>query len=100
LCPAIKVLRSDRGGEYLSGAFDRHLAAAASGTARRITVHDTPQLNGIAGRLNRTLIEKVPALLHTSGLPQNMWGEALRHSTWLKNRTSTRALGGAVWRTP
>ena len=23
-----------------------------------------------------------------------MWGEALRHSTWLENRTSTRALGG------
>ena len=34
------------------------------------------------------------ALLHMAGLPQNMWGEALRHSTWLKNRTSTRALGG------
>jgi len=33
-------------------------------------------------------------LLHMAGLPQNMWGEALCHSTWLKNRTSTWALGG------
>jgi hypothetical protein len=39
-------------------------------------------------------MEKVRALLHTSGMPQNLWGEALRHSTWLKNRTSTWALGG------
>jgi len=31
-----------------------------------------------------------------AGLPQNLWGEALRHSTWLKNRTSTRALGGGT----
>jgi transposase InsO family protein len=91
-CRAIKVLRSDRGGEYLSAAFDKHLAAA--GTARRLTIHDTPELNGIAERLNRTLGEKVRALLHMAALPPNMWGEALRHSTWLKNRTSTRALGG------
>ena len=91
-CSAIKVLRSDRGGEYLSNEFDKHLAAA--GTARRLTVHDTPELNGIAERLNRTLGEKVRALLHMAALPPNMWGEALRHSTWLKNRTSTRALGG------
>ena len=91
-CAAIKVLRSDRGGEYLSDEFNKHLAAA--GTARRLTVHDTPELNGIAERLNRTLVEKVHALLHMAALPPNMWGEALRHATWLKNRTSTRALGG------
>ena len=79
LCAAIKVLRSDRGSEYLSAAFDKHLADA--GTARRLTVHDTPQLNGVAERLNRTLMEKVRALLHTSGMLQNLWGEALHHST-------------------
>jgi transposase InsO family protein len=90
-CSAFKVLRSDRGGEYLSDEFNKHLAAA--GTARRLTVHDTPELNGIAERLNRTLIEKVQALLHMAALPPNMWGEALRHATWLKNRMSTRALG-------
>ena len=48
-CMAIKVLRSDRRGKYLSDAFDRHLTMA--GTVRRLTVHDTPQLNGVAERL-------------------------------------------------
>ena len=56
-CKGIKVLRSDRGGEYLSAAFSAHLAAA--GTARKLTTHDTPQLNGIAERLNRTLLERI-----------------------------------------
>src|SRR5258708_37735389 len=51
-CRAIKVLCSDRGGEYLSKDFDQHLAK--SGTARKLTAHDTPQLNGIAECLNRT----------------------------------------------
>lgn len=92
LCTAIKVLRSDRGGEYLSGAFDKHLAEA--GTARRLTVHDTPQLNGVAERLNRTIVERIRAFTHSSGLPKFLWGEALRHATWLKNRTATRALDG------
>jgi transposase InsO family protein len=91
-CTAIKVLRSDRGGEYLSGDFDRHLAAA--GTSRRLTVHDTPQLNGVAECLNRTIAERVRAFTHTSSLPETLWGEALRHATWLKNRTATCALDG------
>jgi transposase InsO family protein len=92
LCAAIKVLRSDRGGEYLSGAFDQHLAAA--GTARCLTVHDTPQLNGVAERLNRTIVERIRAFTHSSGLPKFLWGEALRHATWLKNQMATRALDG------
>jgi transposase InsO family protein len=89
-CKAIKVLRSDRGGEFMSKAFDEHLAKA--GTARKLTPHDTPQLNGIAERLNRTLLERIRAVTHTSGLPRSLWGEALRHATWLKNRMATRAL--------
>ena len=91
-CKGIKVLRSDRGGEYLSTAFNEHLAAA--GTARKLTTHDTPQLNGIAERLNRTLLERIRAFAHDSGLPLSLWGEALRHASWLKNRTATRALDG------
>jgi transposase InsO family protein len=91
-CTAIKVLRSDRGGEYLSGAFDQHLKKA--GTVRKLTTHDTPQLNGVAERLNRTLLERICALTHASGLPKSLWGEALRHAAWLKNRTAMRALDG------
>jgi hypothetical protein len=103
LCAAIKVLHLDHSGEYLSTTFDKHLMDA--GTVRRLTIHDTLQLNGIAECLNRTLMEKVHALLHTSGMLQNLWGKALRHSTWLKNCTSTRALGDkmpwqAVYSTP
>jgi hypothetical protein len=61
---------------------------------RRLTVHDTPQLNGVAERLNRTIVERIRAFTHSSGLPKFLWGEALRHATWLKNRTATRALDG------
>ena len=88
----IKVLRSDRGGEYLSGEFSKHLQE--KGTIRHLTVHDTPQQNGIAERLNRTLLEHTRAMLHAAKLPNVLWGEAVMHAVWLKNRTSTKALDG------
>jgi Reverse transcriptase (RNA-dependent DNA polymerase) len=90
----IKRLRSDRGGEYTSGEFDRYLKG--QGTERRLTTHDTPQHNGVAESLNRRLLERVRAVLHHSGLPKHLWGEATLFATWLKNRTSTRVLGNAT----
>ena len=61
---------------------------------RRLTTHDTPQLNGVAECLNRTLLERIRAFMHTSSLPKTLWGEGLRHATWLKNWTATCALDG------
>jgi transposase InsO family protein len=91
----VKCLHSDRGGEYLSKAFIRHLHD--HGTTQKLTAHDTPEHNGVAERLNGILLEKVRAMLHASGLPKFLWSEAVRHAVWLKNRTSTKALDG---RTP
>ena len=31
-------------------------------------------------------------MLHASGLPKTLWGEALLHVVWVKNRSATRAL--------
>lgn len=67
----IKVLHSDRRGEYMSEEFDQHLAK--QGTERRVTVHDTPEYNGVAERLNRTIITKVRAMLHDAQLPKFLW---------------------------
>ena len=38
------------------------------------------------------LLERIRALRHLTGLPSFLWGEALNHMTWLKNRTATRTL--------
>ena len=86
-CESVKVLRSDCGGKYLSKDFNAHLTTA--GTVRRLMTHDMPQLNGVAECLNRMLLERVRALTHASGLPKSLWGEAMRHATWLKNQTAT-----------
>jgi len=87
----IKRLRSDRGGEYTGNNFTAFLQS--QGTERRLTTHDTPQHNGVAESLNRRLLERVRAVLYYSKLPKNLWGEAIHFITWLKNRTTTQALG-------
>ena len=86
----IKQLCSDRGGEYLDQDFMAHLQA--QGTKCRLTTHDTPEHNGVAEALNHRIFERVCAMLHQSGLPKFLWGEAMLHANWLKNRTSTCTL--------
>ncbi|CDO76235.1 hypothetical protein BN946_scf184644.g9 [Trametes cinnabarina] len=91
----ICCLHSDRGGEFLSTEFSKLLAE--DGTIRKFTAHDTPEYNGVAERGNRTVMERVRAMLHDARLPQMLWGEAALHAVYLKNRTATRSLEG---RTP
>ena len=50
--------------------------------------------NGVVECLNRTILEKIRAMLHASGQPKFLWGEAVHHAVWLKNCTPTKALGG------
>jgi Reverse transcriptase (RNA-dependent DNA polymerase) len=60
---------------------------------QKLTVYNMPEYNGISEHLNWTLLEWTCALLHSSKLPKNLWGEAITHAVWLKNRTPTHILG-------
>ena len=42
----------------------------------------------------RTQAERACASLFQSGLPTFLWEEAMKHTTWLQNRTPARALDG------
>jgi len=57
------------------------------------SVHDTPWANGVAERLNRTLLEHARAMLLASGLPKSLWVDAVQHANWLRNRLSTKPIG-------
>ncbi len=57
----LKVLRSDNGGEYTSERFTEYLRS--EGVTHERTVPRTPEQNGVAERLNRTLIEMTRSML-------------------------------------
>ncbi|RXW11527.1 hypothetical protein EST38_g14328 [Candolleomyces aberdarensis] len=87
---SIKVLRSDRGGEYLGAEFTSHLKH--KGTIRKLTTHDSPQSNGIAERAMGVHVSTARALLIQSKLPTFLWAEAIRFSVWLHNRQFTTSV--------
>ena len=68
----IKQLRSDRGGEYLSGEFKSYLAQ--EGIISQLSSPGTPQQNGVSERRNRTLLDMVRSMLSYSSLPESLWG--------------------------
>jgi len=90
----IVCLHSDHGGEYMLKELIAYLDEG--GTACKLAVHDTPKENGVSECLNHTLMEKVRAMLWAAGLPCDLWGEAVLHAAYLKNRTSTKVLNGCT----
>ena len=88
----VKTLRCDNGGEYTSAKFIAYLTQ--EGIKHELTTPHTPQQNGAAERLNRTLIEGVHTMLADSKLPHKFWAEALSTYAYLRNRSPTKLLSG------
>ena len=78
----IKKVRSDRGGEYVSPFAD---LCAKSGIIHELTAPYSPQSNGMAERKNRTLKEMMNAMLISSGMSEDMWGDALLSANFVQN---------------
>ncbi|KAG7582977.1 Zinc finger CCHC-type [Arabidopsis suecica] len=86
----IQTLRTDRGGEFVSQEFNDF--CESTGIKRHLTAPYTPQQNGVVERRNRTLMEMTRSILKHMRVPNFLWGEAVRHSTYLLNRIATRSL--------
>lgn len=93
----LKVLRSDNSGEYLSNEFKAYLAQ--HGIKHELTVAYTPQQNGVAERMNRTLLDLTRAMLHHKNIDKIFWAEALTTAVYIRNRVTSRALfPNLTWR--
>jgi transposase InsO family protein len=80
----IKRLRTDNGLEFCSSEFDEFCKDA--GIARQHTIRHTPQQNGVAERMNQTLLERARCMLSNSGLSKRFWAEAVNTACYLINR--------------
>ena len=86
----IKQLRSDRGGEYLSGEFKSYLAQ--EGIISQLSSPRTPQQNGVSERRNRTLLDMVRSMLSYSSLPESFWGYALETAAYILNLVPSKSV--------
>ena len=67
----MKALRSDNGGEFISGEFKEF--CSAEGIRTELIAPHNPQQNGVVERKNRTIVGAARAMLHDQGLPIQLW---------------------------
>ena len=79
----IKSVRTDNGGEFINRRFEELFES--EGIEHQQTVPYSPQSNGIAERMNRTLLDKARTMLIDAELPIEFWGEAIMTAAYLKN---------------
>lgn len=88
----IKSLQTDNGLEYCNAEFNKYLQDC--GIERRLTVPHTPQQNGVAERINRTLLDMARCLMLDAGLPQMFWACAITAACHIRNRCPSKIIGG------
>ncbi|KAJ9567521.1 hypothetical protein OSB04_003487 [Centaurea solstitialis] len=86
----VKYLRMDNGLEFCSEEFNAY--CRKNGITRHRTVAHTPQQNGVAERMNRTILEKIRCMLSKSKMPKTFWAEVASTACYLINRSPSVAL--------
>ena len=76
----------DDGGEHINHNME-NCFLSTNGLIHQTSCSDTPQQNGVAERMNRTLLEKVRCMLSNSGLSNDFWAEAASTACYLVNRS-------------
>nr|GEZ06786.1 hypothetical protein [Tanacetum cinerariifolium] len=84
----IKLLRSDRGGEYMSQEFLDHLRD--HGIIAHRTPPYMPQMNGVSERINRTLLDMVRSMMSQTTLSKSFWDYALESAACILNMVPTK----------
>ena len=90
----IKELRSDNGTEYTNDRFQKIITE--SGINHERTQIKTPQQNGVAERLNRTIGNGVRSALIGSGLPSRYWPQAVKHVVQMRNVSPNSAIDNQI----
>jgi transposase InsO family protein len=73
------------------------------GIARHHIIPHTPQQNGVAERMNRTIISKARCMLPNASMGRQLWAESASTSCYLINQSPSIAIEkgntyeGMVW---
>ncbi|GKG20629.1 zinc finger, CCHC-type containing protein, partial [Tanacetum coccineum] len=84
----LRMLRTDRGGEFTSN----EVVERRNRIARQLTAPYSPQQNGVVERRNMTVLSTTRSMMKAMKLPLTFWAEAVRHAIYILNRVPTRAL--------
>jgi transposase InsO family protein len=88
----IKRIRTDNAAEFCANYFESYLKS--QGIKSEKTNVYSPEMNGVAERYNRTIIEGARALLIEAKLPKQLWAEVVFTQNYLRNRFPHKTLNG------
>ena len=86
----IQILRTDNGTEYFNHSLSTYLQE--NGIIYQSSCVDTPQQNGVIEQKNRHILEVARALMFTSHMPSQFWGDSILTATYLINRMPSQVL--------
>ena len=86
----IKHLRTDNDLEFCNDEFTSYCTKI--GIMRHRTCRETPQQNGVAEKINGTLLNKVRFMLAESGMGKRFWAEAIATACYQINRSPSSAI--------
>ena len=78
----IRYIRCDNAREFIA----LEPAMKQRGITIEYTTVYTPEQNGVAERLNRTIITMVRCMLHQAKLPDGFWAYAAMYANWLRQK--------------
>ena len=87
---SIKSLRFDRGGKYLFSEFRQYLED--HGITSQMSAPGQPQVNGVAERRNRTLLDMIKSMMSYASLPNYFWGYALETAQYIMNLVPSKVI--------
>ncbi|UYV72434.1 hypothetical protein LAZ67_9003118 [Cordylochernes scorpioides] len=85
---SLKRIRTDNGLEFCSSPWD--IFTKAHGIVHERTMVYTPEQNGVAERMNRTLLNLVMSTVNSCNLPTASWAELTNTAAYLRNRVTNR----------
>ena len=86
----LTTIRTDGGGEFINNAADLFLRQR--GISRQMSTAYTSSQNGVAERINRTLMDAVRSMLHHANLSDYFWPLAVQAAVYVRNCCPTTAV--------
>ncbi|KAA0048708.1 gag/pol protein [Cucumis melo var. makuwa] len=99
LSKKIKILRSNRGGEYMDLRFQDYMIEHE--IQSQLSAPGTPQQNGVSEKRNRTLLDMVRSMMSYTQLPSSFWGYAVETAVHILNNVPSKSVSETpfeLWR--
>lgn len=89
-----KAFCSNKGWKFISNAFQLFLKKHS--IERQPSTTHTPEQNGVAEQVNRTIVEMARSMIHVQRLKLLFWAEEVTNAVYICNQCPTKALAAVT----